>query len=171
VKKKEEPQFVRASFADLETVLAFVKKYYEFDGIRFNAPELGRSLELLLRDPSFGRVWLIRVARKEVGYVILTFSYDIEFGGRQGTVTDLYFMEEYRRLGLGSKTFNFLELACRELDIKALELQVERKNVAAQAFYRKLGFQPGLPTPRSHPVEQAIEFASQLTDFSAFALK
>lgn len=103
----------------------------------------------MLRDPSIGRVWLIRLGPEEVGYVILTFSYDIEFGGRQGTVTDLYILEGYRRLGLGSKTFRFLEAACGEFSVEALELQVERKNVAAQAFYRKLGFEPSDRIPLS----------------------
>lgn len=142
MKIEDEPNFVQASPADLEKVLGFVKKYYEFDGIRFRASEIRRGLELLLRDPSIGRVWLIRLGREDVGYVILTFGYDIEFGGRQGTVTDLYIVEDHRRLGLGSKTFRFLEAACTEFFLEALELQVERKNVSAQAFYRKLGFEP-----------------------------
>lgn len=142
MKKESEPEFVQASSAELQTVLDFVREYYEFDGIRFCAPEIRRGLELLLGDPSIGRVWLIRLGREDVGYVILTFGYDIEFGGRQGTVTDLYLAEGHRRLGLGSQTFRFIEAACRKLGLGALELQVERKNVAAQAFYRTLGFEP-----------------------------
>lgn len=141
-KNNADPTFVQASPADLETVLGFVKKYYEFDGIRFSAPEVRRGLELLLRDHSIGCVWLIRLGREDVGYIILTFGYDVEFGGRQGTVTDFYIAERYRRLGLGSKTFSFLEAACGDLGLEALELQVERRNVAAQAFYRKVGFEP-----------------------------
>jgi len=118
------------------------QKYYEFDGIRFRTREIKSSLEILLRDPSIGRVWLIRLGSEDVGYIILTFSFDVEFGGRQGTVMDLYIVDGYRRLGLGRKTFRFIETACRELGLEALELQVERKNIAAQAFYGKLGFEP-----------------------------
>jgi ribosomal protein S18 acetylase RimI-like enzyme len=79
--------------------------------------------------------------RDRRGYVILTFGGDLEFGGRQATVTDLYIIDGYRRLGLGSKILHFVEETCKELGIKALELQVERKNVAAQTFYCKLGFE------------------------------
>lgn len=144
-----DPTFIQAHHADLERVLGFVKKYYEFDGIRFRARQIKRGLEVLLRDPSIGRVWLIRLGSQDVGYVILTFGYDVEFGGRQGTVTDLYIVEGYRRLGLGSKTFRFIEAACGELGLAALELQVERKNSAAQAFYHKLRFEPHDRVPLS----------------------
>jgi ribosomal protein S18 acetylase RimI-like enzyme len=96
---------------------------------------------VLLRDRSIGRVWLIRRGQEDLGYVILTFGYDLEFGGRQAIVTDLYVVDRYRRLGLGTQTLHFLEETCRKMAIAALELQVERKNVAALAFYRKLGFE------------------------------
>jgi ribosomal protein S18 acetylase RimI-like enzyme len=95
-----------------------------------------------LRDSSLGCVWFIRIGGEDAGYVIITFGYDLEFGGRQGTVTDLFIVDRYRRRGLGCETIRFVEGACRELGLEALELQVERKNPGAQAFYRKLGFEP-----------------------------
>lgn len=136
-----DPTFVQACPVDIERVLAFIKTYYEFDGIRFRAAEVKQGLEALLRDLSLGRVWLIRVGHEDVGYVVLTFGYDLEFGGREATVTELYIVDRYRRLGLGTKTFHFLEEACRGLGIGALALQAERRNAAAHAFYRKLGFE------------------------------
>lgn len=142
MRERAKPTFVQAGPADLERVLGFVKKYYEFDGIRFVAREIATGLEALLRDSSLGCVWFIRIGREDVGYVIVTFGYDLEFGGRQGTVTELFIVDRYRRLGLGRKTLGFVEGACRELGLETLELQVERKNLAAQAFYRKLGFEP-----------------------------
>jgi GNAT superfamily N-acetyltransferase len=160
VKRKAEPTFVQACSADLERVLGLVKKYYELDGIRFRAREMKRSLEALLRDPSIGRAWLVRLDREDVGYVILTFGYDLEFGGRQATVTDLFIVDSYRRLGLGSKTLRFVEATCRELFLEALELQVERKNVAAQTFYRKLGFEPHDRIPLSKRLKVSSQHAS-----------
>jgi GNAT superfamily N-acetyltransferase len=66
----------------------------------------------------------------------------LEFGGPQSTITELYIVDRYRRLGLGTKTLRFVEATCRELGVRALELQVESKNMAAQAFYPKLVFEP-----------------------------
>ena len=137
-----DPTFVRACSADLERVLSFVKTYYEFDAIPFSATEVRSGLEALLRDLSLGQIWLIRVGHEDVGYVVLTFGYDLEFGGPQATITELYIVDRYRRLGLGTKTLRFVEATCRELGVRALELQVESKNMAAQAFYPKLVFEP-----------------------------
>src|SRR5919108_6683023 len=97
-------KFVRTGTSDLERVLTFVKSYYQLDRLPFRAPEIKWGLEALLRDPSRGRVWIIRISHEDVGYVILTFGYDLEFGGRQATITDLYIASRYRRRGLGTET-------------------------------------------------------------------
>lgn len=78
--------------------------------------------------------------RNDVGYVILTFGFDLEFGGSTATITELYIAPGYRHGGLGAKTMQRLEALCCELGIQCLELQVERGNIPAQAFYTKLGF-------------------------------
>jgi GNAT superfamily N-acetyltransferase len=110
-----DPTFVRACSADLERVLSFVKTYYEFDA-RFSATEVRSGLKALLRDLSLGQVWLIRVGHEDVGYVVLTFGYDLEFGGPQATITELYIVDRYRRLGLGTKTLRFVEATCRDME-------------------------------------------------------
>ncbi|MBV9181606.1 MAG: GNAT family N-acetyltransferase [Acidobacteria bacterium] len=94
-----------------------------------------------MADNSLGRAWLIRFAGCDAGYVIVTFGYDLEFGGRQATLTDLYIVEKYRRMGLGKSALGLVAITCRTMGITTLELQVERHNRAAQAFYRKLGFE------------------------------
>jgi hypothetical protein len=48
-----------------------------------------RFLGQLLRDPAIGRAWVAEADGVAAGYMILTFNYDIEFGGMQGIVTYL----------------------------------------------------------------------------------
>jgi ribosomal protein S18 acetylase RimI-like enzyme len=129
-----------ADATDLEALLKFVKAYYDFDGIPYRSEKIRTALGILLRDPSLGRVWIIRYGRKAVGHAILTFGYDLEFNGRQATITELFVAPEYRSRGLGSKMISLIEETCRQMGIGALELQVERVNVRAQSLYRKLGF-------------------------------
>ncbi len=156
-----DPAFIQACPADLERVLAFIKAYYEFDGIPFKASEIKRGLEVLLGNLSLGRVWLIHSNEKDVGYAVVTFGYDLEFGGRQATVTELYITVHHRRLGLGTRAIRFLEATCRELGIEALELQVERDNTEARAFYRKLGFTAHDRIPLSKLLNNSGECASR----------
>jgi len=129
-----------ADVSDLDALLEFVRAYYDFDGIPYRSERIRIALDILLRDPSLGRVWIIRFGRKAVGHAILTFGYDLEFNGRQATITELFIAPAYRSRRMGSKMIKLIEETCRQLGIAALELQVERDNVRAQSLYRKLGF-------------------------------
>ena len=73
--------------------------------------------------------------------MILTIGYSIEYRGHDAFVDELYLRESYRGRGWGRAALAFVEQACRELEVRALHLEVERKNTAAQALYRKFGFE------------------------------
>ncbi len=141
-----------ADITDLETLLEFVKAYYDFDEIPYRSERIRNALGILLREPLLGRVWIIRYGRKAVGHAILTFGYDLEFNGRQATITELYIAPAYRSRRLGSKMINLIERTCQQLGIGALELQVERDNIRAQSLYRKLGFRAHDRIPMSKMV-------------------
>ena len=132
--------FVSAIPRDLNRVVALIKKYYRFEGIPFNRSLVENGVKTLLTGRSLGSVWMIRIGKAVAGYCILTYGYDIEFGGRIGTVTDLYIVPKYRRCGLGRKTLEFIEATCLKKGFRALELQVTRGNIRARKFYRALGF-------------------------------
>jgi len=129
-----------ARASDFQALLGLIREYYRYDGLTFVAGSIGPALRKLLRDESLGHVWMIHQGRDAAGYVILTFNYDLEFEGMQGIVTDLFLREKYRGRGLGKQALDCVEEYCRSRAIAAIELQVERENKAAHAFYRKRGF-------------------------------
>lgn len=126
--------------ADLPELIRLVRAYYQFDHIRFDARTMKPALAKLLRSRTLGRVWIMRDGGKAVGYVILTFNFDLEFDGLEGLVTDLFIEADYRGQGLGERALDVVDDYCRARGIGAVELQVETDNTAAQAFYRKIGF-------------------------------
>jgi ribosomal protein S18 acetylase RimI-like enzyme len=65
----------------------------------------------------------------------------LEFGGRDAFIDELYVRPAYRGQGIGTKVLKFADEVCRSAGVQALHLEVERKNVKAQTFYRKVGFQ------------------------------
>src|SRR2546426_9801736 len=71
---------------------------------------------------------------------LLTLGYSLEYRGRDAFVDELFVDENRRRQGIGRKAMQFLERACRDLEVRALHLEVERPNVGAQVLYRKFGF-------------------------------
>ena len=125
---------------DAPQLLRLIRAYYRFDGIRFRPAAVAQALARLLKNRQLGSVWIMRDGIKAIGYVLLTFNFNIEFGGFEGVVTDLYIDERYRGGGLGKRALEIVDDYCRAEGIGAVELQVVEDNEAAQAFYRKVGF-------------------------------
>jgi GNAT superfamily N-acetyltransferase len=130
-----------ASARDFDRLLRLVAAYYRFDSIAFDKRVTGSALRRLLREKSLGRAWVIDSGRDLAGYAIATYNYDLEFGGIEAIMTDLFIAQRHRRKGLGARMIEAVRDFCRREGIGALELQVSRRNDAAQAFYRALGFE------------------------------
>ena len=81
--------------------------------------------------------------------MILTFGYDLEFGGPGATVNEFYIVSSHRRHGIGRQVIQFLEDTCRDLETTSLE-QVEQDNPEAQVFYGSLVFQTHERIPLSN---------------------
>ena len=133
-------RFKKATSADAPGLLDLIRKYFDYDGIPFDPDEIRSGLSELLNDESIGQAWLIERGLKTVGYVIFTYGFDLEFGGKLAFVTDLYLEPGHRGKGLGQQTLERVEAFCKSSGVRALELQVERDNLEAQALYRKFGF-------------------------------
>ena len=131
----------RASPADHATLLRLIAAYYAYDHIAFDEPVARAGLAQLLSDEATGRAYLLERRGEIAGYFIFTFGFDVEFGGRLATLTDLYLEPAFRGAGLGTAALEFIAAECRALGVKAIELQVEEANLPAQALYRKLGFE------------------------------
>jgi diamine N-acetyltransferase len=145
--------FRTATNADVAALRTLVKQYYEFDQIPFVPEEIESGLQTLLSDGSLGQAWLVFNGTRPVGYIIFTYGFDIEFGGRLATVTDLYLEPGHRRRGLGGKILDHVEAFCRSIGLRGLELQVENDNTEARALYKRFGFQPADRIPMSKRIK------------------
>ena len=99
------------------------------------------ALSRLLRDKSLGRCWVVDAGDLLAGYAILTYNYDLEFGGTEGIITEFFIASNYRREGLGATMIATVRDFCRSAHIDTIELQVSRGNRRARAFYQALGFE------------------------------
>ena len=136
-----DPTFRLAAEADLETLIGFMRQFYSIDAYPFDEQAARGALREFLGEPLFGRVWLIEVNAEPVGYLVLTLGYSLEFHGRDAFIDELFVAPSYRHRGIGKRAMQFVELACRELGVHALHLEVERHNAAAQQLYRQFGFE------------------------------
>ncbi len=100
---------------------------------------LEASLATLLGDPGVGGVWLVERGGVSIGYAIVTFGYDLEFGGRDAVLTELWIDPEARGGGAGGAALELLAPALRAHGVHALHLQVRPEN-PARRLYERLGF-------------------------------
>jgi hypothetical protein len=75
---------------DLPLVEQFVRAYYAEDGHTFHDDRQPAALAALAAGDPFGRAWLIRLGEHAVGYVVLTWTFSIEAGGREACIDELY---------------------------------------------------------------------------------
>lgn len=96
-------------------------------------------VDRLVADGGLGQAWFIQIDNRPVGYMAVTFSYSLEFHGRDALLDELYLRDPYGQV-FGVPCLNFAQTWSRSLGVNAMHVEVERDNSPAQALYRAAGF-------------------------------
>lgn len=129
-----------AASRDLEVLLPLVEAFQEFERIPFELESARRNLGRLLEDSQLGQVLIAEVDDRPIGYAILTYGYDLEFGGMDAYLTDLFLVDDQRGHGLGHWLLGEVERAARAAAVHALHLMVAPQNHRAHHIYHRAGF-------------------------------
>jgi GNAT superfamily N-acetyltransferase len=130
-----------ASIEDLEIILPLVQAFHEFETLHITDEQRKDSLTTLLGNVEFGGVWLIYSDNQAVGYIALCTSYSIEFSGKDAFIDEFYIKPEFRGKGLGRQTLEFIKNAAKDLNIRAIHLEVARANTNAHRLYSRSNFE------------------------------
>jgi GNAT superfamily N-acetyltransferase len=125
---------------DHKALLKLVIAYNKYEKIPVHRKSLSQGLDALLRNPSQGKMWLMENHKKPVGYALLTYNFELEHGGAEGVLRDLFVERKFRNQGIGSLALYEIEDYCRERGMRAFQLQLPMRNKSAAIFYRKAGF-------------------------------
>jgi RimJ/RimL family protein N-acetyltransferase len=127
--------------ADVRFLLECMVDFNRGEGIAWS-PETGEApLRRLLGDPSLGRVAIVEVGGKPAGYAVVSRGFDLEYGGPDAFLTELYVVPGSRYRGLGRRLLDAILADLRAEGAGALHLQVRPENVAAQRLYLTAGFE------------------------------
>jgi ribosomal protein S18 acetylase RimI-like enzyme len=129
----------QAVLDDLVHVLPRTRDLNAHEGIALELSALEASLARLLGDPQLGGVWLVERDGAPIGYAIATFGYDLEFGGRDAVLTELWIDPDARGTGAGGEVIELLIPILQTLGVQALHLQVRPDN-PARRLYERRGF-------------------------------
>jgi ribosomal protein S18 acetylase RimI-like enzyme len=129
-----------AETADLPTLLARMLDFNREEGIAWSIESGEAPLRRLLESPELGVVGLAERAGACVGYFVVCFSFDLEWGGRDAFLTELFVAPDQRGQGLGSRLLVEAERIARAHGVAALHLAVRRENASALRVYQAAGF-------------------------------
>ena len=116
-------------------MLTLVSEFCVTDQHTFDPDRVTRALVPLLEDDEHGVVYLVD---NEQGYVVITWGYSLESGGREALIDEIYLRR--RGQGLGSKVMDALfdDMAAR--GVVTMFLETETHNRRARRFYARQGF-------------------------------
>ena len=90
----------------------------------------------MLADPNLGCVFVIEDDGRDVGYAFLSYSFDLEFGGREAWLTELFIDDAMRGRGAGAFALAAIEPELRARGVRAFHLQVREENPAMRLYER-----------------------------------
>lgn len=129
-----------AQRSDVPELVALMQEFYAEADFALPAASAARTFERLLGEPRWGRVWLLEYEAQPAGFIVLTVSFSMEYGGLRGFVDDFFVRAAYRRHGLGALALAEVQRTCRTLGVRALLVEVGPDNDTAQRVYRRSGF-------------------------------
>jgi len=130
----------RATAADIDAILPHMEVFNVEEHIDFTRDKGRRALGQLVRHPEWGFVLLAEVDADVVGYALVAYGFDIEFGGRDAFLCELFVARDHRGKGLGRALLEVAEAAAKDGDVAALHLLVRHENVRAKGLYERSGF-------------------------------
>ena len=132
----------KASSADLHQLVELMAEFYAEAGYPLNRTLAADAFAALIGDERLGYAWLIQAEGSDAGYVVLTLTFSMEYGGPSAFVDDLFIRPAFRGQGLGTRVLTEVRAFCLGLGVRAVHLEVGRDNMPAQTVYRKMGFSP-----------------------------
>ena len=130
-----------ATLTDIDVLVRLMQQFYAEDSFTLAEQNAWRAFEALLDDSRLGQVWMIEDDGHPAGFVVLTVSFSMEYGGLRGFVDDFYVAPQYRRRGLGHAALEEVTRACRRRGVRALLVETGPDNEAALSAYRSVGFE------------------------------
>lgn len=121
-------------------LLDLMDEFYAEGGYRLNRTRAATAFTTILADARLGYVWIIDSEGEDVGHVVLTIRYAMEYGGAIACLDDLYVKPAWRNRGLSTAALIHIRDFCEKINIRALTVEVGADNGAAQAVYRRAGF-------------------------------
>jgi ribosomal protein S18 acetylase RimI-like enzyme len=120
---------------DISTITQMMQDFYAIDNYPMDIEESKKLFQEFISNEHYGKSWLIYSEKEIIGYIILTFIFSFEYGGKIAFVDELFIKETARGKGIGKEAIQFIQREVPKLSLKLLYLEVEPHNENAQKLY------------------------------------
>jgi ribosomal protein S18 acetylase RimI-like enzyme len=125
--------------SDVPLLLPLMEDFNRWEAIEWNQPRTEAAIDRLLDDPALGFM-LVALTDRIVGYAVVTYNFDLEFGGRDAIVTEVFVVPEVRRNGIGRKLMQVITERAMQEKLTSLHLAVRPENERARQLYTSEGY-------------------------------
>ena len=127
--------FKTLEISDIEVITQMMQDFYAIDNYPMDVEVAKKLFQEFISNEHLGKSWLIYSENEIVGYIILTFIFSFEYGGKIAFVDELFIKETARGKGIGKEAIQFIQREVPKLSLKLLYLEVEPHNENAQKLY------------------------------------
>ena len=127
--------FKPLEIADIEIITLMMQDFYAIDNYPMDVEVTKTLFQEFISNEHLGKSWLIYSENEIVGYIILTFIFSFEYGGKIAFLDELFIKETARGKGFGKEAIQFIQQEVPKLSLKLLYLEVEPHNENAQKLY------------------------------------
>ena len=127
--------FKPLEITDISTITQMMQDFYAIDNYPIDVEVAKNLFQEFISNEHLGKSWLIYSENEIVGYIILTFIFSFEYGGKIAFVDELFIKETARGKGIGKEAIQFIQREVPKLSLKLLYLEVEPHNENAQKLY------------------------------------
>jgi hypothetical protein len=92
----------RASPNDIPLLVGLMAEFYAEAGYHLNQEGAAGAFQTILADERLGYVWIIQKEQQDIGHLVVTLKYAMEYGGLVACVDDLYVKPAWRNQGLST---------------------------------------------------------------------
>lgn len=130
----------QASRADISLLVDLMADFYAEGGYQLERERASNAFDALIANPRLGFAWIIESEGCDVGHVVITLRYAMEYGGLIACLDDLYVKQDWRNRGLSGAALREIKHFCEAAGIRAMTVEVGFSNGPAQSVYRRAGF-------------------------------
>jgi N-acetylglutamate synthase-like GNAT family acetyltransferase len=140
--RDDRPRVEPATIEDLPALTELVMNLFALSGdFTPDRAVQERGLELILEQPSRGRIFVVRNDDKIFGMVNLLFTISTARGGFVILMEDVVIHPDHRGQGYGTMLLDYVLDFAKQKHFKRITLLTDRISAESQEFFKKRGFE------------------------------